>query len=832
MSNVFKKGISLVLCFTMLLGFWTSGICSTKANAATFDEINNPDIFYQGKVSGPCNLAALTMLLRRVYIAQGKDWTTVTQSSVKSACCPSGSYGPWYSSNYNGISISHKSFSGGDSTLRSLLAKHPEGIVLYNGGTGGVYHGVLVTDYTDGTFYCADYNYGSPSGRIPLSSVYGKYVTANNATEYWYVSSPSISLDEKYTLKVFYNANGGSITSDDYKLSSNVVYNKSDSTKYYQKWTYNNPKDYGLVNASIFGIYKNGYTFAGWGTEPTGGTVLSSTDSSIVPTDITSDIKNGDCSVTLYAQWEPNSLKVYYNANGGSIKSDSYKLSSGLVCNKSDSSNYYQTWTYNKTKTDGLKNASTLGVYKTGYTFIGWSTKSTGGTVFSSTDSTIVPTDLNSNIKNGNCSITLYAQWEPNTLKVYYNANGGSIKSDDFMINSNTIYNKADSTKYEQNWTYNKSKDYGLVNAYVFGLYKTGYTFEGWGTKSTGGTILSSTDNSIIPTEINSNIQNGDCSITLYAQWKPNTLKVYYNANGGSIKSDDFMINSNTIYNKADSTKYEQTWTYNKSKDYGLVNAYVFGLYKTGYTFKGWGTESTGGTILSSTDNSIVPTEINSNIKNGDCTITLYAIWEKNPVTTYTLSYNTNGGSTPPANQTGATSYTISLTKPTRSGYTFLGWSKSSSATTASYKSGDNITLTSNTTLYAVWQNNTVVTPPANKETISVAIRNPSTTSIIYGDKIILHADLNEDLPECYHIEWSVSNANFTYTVSDDGNTCTISPSLSGSTTFTATVYDEKGDVVSSDEQVMTSKAGFFRIIIAFFKILFGLTKVIPQAIK
>lgn len=71
---------------------------------------------------------------------------------------------------------------------------------------------------------------------------------------------------------------------------------------------------------------------------------------------------------------------------------------------------------------------------------------------------------------------------------------------------------------------------------------------------------------------------------------------------------------------------------------------------------------------------------------------------------TYKLSYNANGGSGAPSAQTGKTTYTISSTEPTRSGYEFLGWSTSSSASYASYESGDKITLSKDTTLYAVWE--------------------------------------------------------------------------------------------------------------------------------
>lgn len=51
-------------------------------------------------------------------------------------------------------------------------------------------------------------------------------------------------------------------------------------------------------------------------------------------------------------------------------------------------------------------------------------------------------------------------------------------------------------------------------------------------------------------------------------------------------------------------------------------------------------------------------------------------------------------------------SLTLSSTKPSRNGYTFLGWSTSSSATTATYQPGETYTNNSSLTLYAVWSKN------------------------------------------------------------------------------------------------------------------------------
>ena len=48
----------------------------------------------------------------------------------------------------------------------------------------------------------------------------------------------------------------------------------------------------------------------------------------------------------------------------------------------------------------------------------------------------------------------------------------------------------------------------------------------------------------------------------------------------------------------------------------------------------------------------------------------------------------------------------LSSTEPTRSGYTFLGWSTSSTATSATFSAGGNYTSNVSTTLYAVWKIN------------------------------------------------------------------------------------------------------------------------------
>ncbi len=550
---------------------------------------------------------------------------------------------------------------------------------------------------------------------------------------------PKYKNSEKY-LSVNFNANGGSISSDTYKLSSNVIYNKSDSTKYCQKWTYNQTKENGLVNCETFGIYKTGYTFAGWGTKASGGTVFDDRDANVKPSDMSPDIKNGSCSITLYAQWKPNTLEVSYNANGGSISSDTYKLSSSVLYNKSDNTKTVQKWTYNQARENGLINWESFGIYKTGYTFAGWSTKASGGTVFDDRDTTIKPTDLSSDIKNKNCKITLYAQWRPNVLSVYYKANGAKITSDKYKISSDTLYLKSDGKKYEHKWEYNKAKENGLANYGTFGLYKDGYTFAGWGTKENGGTIYGQSDFSIVPTTLKSDIKNGDCSITLYAQWKPNTIKVYYNANGATVTSDTYKLSSNLICDKASGEKLYQKWTYNITKENGLYNASTFGLKKTGYSFAGWGTSASGGTVFDENNTALTPLKLCADVKKANQSITLYAQWVPNTVKIY---YHANGGTVSSdkyklvsnflsKKENGAKSYNEAVyNSPVqnglinastfglyRTGYTFAGWSTKTSGGTIINENDTTIVPTDfasgikngscTVTMYAQWTPNKV----------------------------------------------------------------------------------------------------------------------------
>ena len=155
------------------------------------------------------------------------------------------------------------------------------------------------------------------------------------------------------------------------------------------------------------------------------------------------------------------------------------------------------------------------------------------------------------------------------------------------------------------------------------------------------------------------------------------TYTVSYNANGGSGAPG------------SQTKTYGSTLTLSSTKP-----------TRTGHTFKNWNTASGGGGTSYNPGGSYT----------SNSAVTLYAQWTAN---TYKITYNANGGSGAPAAQTYtyASSGTVNLssTVPTKTGYTFLGWSTSSTATAASYSAGQawSKSNASNYTLYAVWQVNT-----------------------------------------------------------------------------------------------------------------------------
>ena len=147
----------------------------------------NVDVGFYFKQSrgGPCPLASAAMMLRRRAYLDGMDsWVDVTENGIKSTAW---SGGLSHSFTYNDMHVGYATLPSGKAAktkaLVSILAEHPEGIVLYDRSQP---HAVLLTDYTNGNFYCSDPAGNISSGRIPLES---SSVSVNRSSCYWYVAS-------------------------------------------------------------------------------------------------------------------------------------------------------------------------------------------------------------------------------------------------------------------------------------------------------------------------------------------------------------------------------------------------------------------------------------------------------------------------------------------------------------------------------------------------------------------------------------------------------------------------------------------------------------------
>ena len=138
----------------------------------------------------------------------------------------------------------------------------------------------------------------------------------------------------------------------------------------------------------------------------------------------------------------------------------------------------------------------------------------------------------------------------------------------------------------------------------------------------------------------------------------------------------------------------------------------------------------------------------------------------KQSVTTYTISYNANGGSGAPSSQTKyhGTALTLSSTIPTRSGYTFLGWGTSSTATSATYGAGSSYTANASATLYAVWASSKLI------QTIMARYQQPNGT---YGDYTTVYSTALNSGATC---SWS-------FTETDEYNAVSVSYTVSATTT-------------------------------------------------
>ena len=500
-------------------------------------------------------------------------------------------------------------------------------------------------------------------------------------------------------------------------------------------------------NLTANAFTREGYTWTGWNTKA-GGNGTGYTDKQAVR-NLTSE-NNG--SVTLYAQWTPIAYRIQFDKN--------------LTDATGETASMGMTF-------DVAKSLTENGFTSPSSQFNCWNSKPDGsGQAYANGQSvknlTKVPNDI----------VTLYAQWNTNSYTVTFvdGHNGKTISTPSVKYGGNAIpptkpvHEGYTATTWDgnyQNVTHdetvtlqyrpnvyeiafkpnggtgsmsNQQMEYDKAKALNRNAFtRTGYTFTGWkeqdaSTKHVDGETVKNLTNI-----------DGD-TVTLLAQWEPNSYIIKYNANGGTGTMSDQQMKYDTPAKLT-------------------ANAYR----KTGYTFTGWRQDDKAtGTKYRNRE-----TVTNLLSANG-ATTTMYAQWKANEYTvtfidghdgktidTETVTYGSNAtepnkpaheGYTatswdkPLSNITGDTvitlayrpnAYTIRFDKNapdatgstadkrmeydkasnltrngySRAGYTWLGWSSSADGSGTMYSDGQSVVnLTSEdggvVTLYAVWKIN------------------------------------------------------------------------------------------------------------------------------
>jgi len=170
----------------------------------------------------------------------------------------------------------------------------------------------------------------------------------------------------------------------------------------------------------------------------------------------------------------------------------------------------------------------------------------------------------------------------------------------------------------------------------------------------------------------------------------------------------------------------------------------------------------------------------------------------------YTVSYNANGGSGQPSNQTkwyGQT-LTLSPTKPTRTGFNFKNWNTASGGTGTAYNSGASYTTNAGATLYAQWTPTNPPTCDIGNLELSVNGTPQSSSDIIRGFTDISCSISNIVVPitgrTLDSIKMSIAGVTANAVISDDSGTITMdntqfNSSHQGTWAVTVTTKDSAG---------------------------------------
>ena len=434
---------------------------------------------------------------------------------------------------------------------------------------GGTATYTCVATRNDGTSGTVTSNWSITSGGSYASISASGVLTANGTA-----TQRSVTIQASYTQNGTTKTATKTVTIS--TKSVTISFNGNGGTASIASSSYTAYGPYGELPTATY----TGYMFAGWFTEASGGTQV--TTASTVPATAT----------TLFAHWTINTYTIRFDANGGT----------GTM---SDLSMTYGT----------AKNLTNNDFTRTGHTFAGWATSASGSVVYANGES------VNNLTATQGAVVTLYAKWTPNTYTIRFNANGGSGTMSDLAM------------------TYGTAK-----NLTANGFTRTGHSFAGWATSADGDAVYA--DGASVD---NLTVTQG-AIVTLYAKWVAKTYTLTINPNGGTLSGANFGTADGTGQFVALSVTYGANYYY----DLGIA-------VKSGYTFGGWWTSSTGGEQVYDASGRAVP---NSRFWNSsgqwqyDDNVMVYAHWNC-PTPTLTISASSTNVVATWTASTGAARYEI-----------------------------------------------------------------------------------------------------------------------------------------------------------------------------
>lgn len=373
-----------------------------------------------------------------------------------------------------------------------------------------------------------------------------------------------------YTIK--YNANGGSGAPS------------------------NQTKTYGTnLTLSSTKPTRTGYTFKGWSLTQ-GGSVYYQA--------------GGTCgkneNLTLWAVWEEHYLTVNYYSNYAdycTFEGASVSVSSSSNVKVATSTIYYDN-EYSSGLAD-VQNTDYIYLRRTGYTPTGkWGTSASGGTLVDQSTSfstgQALAKALGKDISSGNVSISVYAQWSENSLTVEMYSNYATSAFDD-ALNSvgadKNVHVKTQIFYYDNEYSNglaNYSNSTGAAYMTRIGHTATGY----WNTKADGSGTSVNEDTEFSTGQkyaeaFGLSLANGNKTVTVYAQWRENTLTANYYSNYATSAFDGVINEVGADKNVLVRT---HSWTYNSDAlsdglhNYSTEDATTY-LARTRYDAVGyWGT--------------------------------------------------------------------------------------------------------------------------------------------------------------------------------------------------------------------------------------------------